>query len=724
MQESLFNLQNVKCAGCVGKIQKKLSSMAGVSVAQVNLLDKTLLVKYTGEKLDAQIIDAVSSIGFGASLDQIVEEKTNLFKNVVLPLVLGIIAMYVVMADSLMPDLQTQRGFIFGFFLSIISAAVILYSGIKVYKNGLLGFKTLNFNMHSLIVMGVSSAWLYSFAIIILARFSNYAVMPHLYFDSSLMIIGLVNLGAVLEERAKSSTTNAVKSLVHLVPEMTTVVVDGTDEVIASNLLRTEHLVRIRPGEKIPADGEIISGDGYVNESMLTGEPIAIYKKIDDFVSAGTINTSGSFVFRVTKIGGDTFLAKIISLIKNAQLNKPPLAKLADDVAKIFVPTIMLIALVSGVVWYYISSEYSFYYAMSVFMTILLIACPCSVGLAIPVSLMVGVGRGAKDGILIRDPSCLGVGDKVNIVVLDKTGTITTGTPQVVNSVVADGVDKIAIWKLIQASQQNSEHPLAKALMTYCQTNADLPQISDFKSIAGSGITVYSDGIQYYIGSRAWMDELGVGNSSLVTENIYTQVYVAALDAVLARFDLADTIKEDAKETIVKLQQSGMQVIMLTGDNQASASYVATLVGIDKIYANCKPDDKINVIKELRHAGNKVVFVGDGINDAPSLVASDIGIAIGGGTDIAKQSAAISLMRDSLMGVYESLILARAINRNMRQNLFGSFAYNAVAVLVAAGVFYPLWHVMLDPMFASIIMSVSSLTVIANALLLRNVNFR
>lgn len=722
MQESIFNLTNVKCAGCVGKVQAKVNSLTGIASAQVNLLDKTLLVRYTAEKTDEEVIAALSAVGYGASLDALAEEHVSLLVSVVLPMLIAVAMMALTMMVCFTPDYHTTTGLAIGLVYAALSLAVLIACGHKIIRSGYLGFKSLAFNMHSLILLGVGSAWIYSFFVIMLIHFSTLMVMPHVYFDSSLMIIALINLGAYLEDKAKSNTTNAIKALANLVPATTIIIVDGNEQELASNLLRTDYLVKIKPGSIIPADGEIVTGDGYLDESMLTGESMPLHKQIGDKVIGGSINTSGSLVFKVTGIGDNTLLSGIINLVKNAQLAKPKLAKLADKIAAVFVPSIIAIAFLSALLWYLLSAEFPFYHAITIFMTVLLIACPCSVGLAIPVSLMVGVGRGASKGILIRDPSCLGVADKVNIVLLDKTGTITEGKPQVVQVKYAPDYEREQLIATILALEANSEHPLATAISTHFadeSKNSKLLPMSDFKSLSGSGVAGVINGVQYYAGSQDWMRKLALSENGLLSDSIHSQIYLANDHEVLLCIDIADKIKFDSALAIAKLQAKSLTVAMLTGDNELVARDIAAQVNIDMVFANCKPEDKIKHVIELQQAGNKVVFVGDGINDTPSLTQADIGIAIGGGTDIAQQSATISLMQSSLFGVTDALNLAKQINSNMRQNLFGSFIYNSLAVVVAAGALYPLWGILLNPMIASVVMSLSSITVISNALRLR-----
>ena len=719
MNNSEFNLQNVKCAGCVGKIQSALNKVTGIKTAQVNLLDKTLYVEYLNVKLDELVIAEVERLGFGASLDVVDEQKINLSTNIALPLIAGMLLMTIGMLPQFMINPTTPSGFCLGIIYALISLTIILGVGNKIIKSGYIGFKTLNFNMHSLILLGVGSAWLYSSSIILIVHYSKISLPHHLYFDSALMILGLINLGAYFEERAKNNTTAAIKSLTKLVPQTTTIIVDGAEQQIATNLLRTDNLIKIRPGEQLPADGEVVDGDGYIEEAMLSGEPLPVYKTIGDKVSSGTINTSGAFTYRVSAVGGNTLLGEIIKLVKSAQLTKPPLAKLADKVARIFVPTIIMIAAVSGLIWYFLAISDNFATGLAVFMTVLIIACPCSVGLAIPVALMVGIGRGAAQGILIRDASCLGQIDKLQVVLFDKTGTLTVGKPQVVNLEHSQEISAANALQTLKNLELNSEHHLAHALLKYQPEIVASNTLEQFKSITGKGVSAIIDNITYYAGSAAWMKEMGLIDSKLIIDNHYSQIYLATQDKILARVDISDILKPDTKETIAKLKAHGLSVAMVTGDNRSSAEYIAQQAGINEVFAECKPQDKIAIVKQYQAQGKIVAFVGDGINDAPSLAQAEIGIAIGGGTDIALQTASISLLPGQLSAVDDALKLARKINLNMRQNLFGSFIYNSLAVAIAAGALYPLWGILLNPVIASVVMSLSSITVIANALRLR-----
>lgn len=714
---SEFNLQKVKCAGCIGKIESALNKIDGIKNAKVNLLEKMLFVEYKTANLDQEVIKAVTNLGFGASTEKQPDLIHNLWKDVGLPLFLGVMLM--ILGMSYMPDYITNSGFIFGIIEAILTIIVITLTGKSIFSSGLNGFRTLNFNMHSLIILGVGSAWIYSLWVILIIHSSSSEIINHVYFESSLIIIGLINLGAFFEERAKASTTTAIKALVGLQPNETTILINGEEQTINTNLLRTENIVKIRPGFRIPADGVIIDGESFVDESMLSGEPLAINKKPGDKVIAGSINTNGVFIFSVTAIGSNTVLAEIIQLVKSAQMSKPPLAKLADKVAKVFVPAVIVIAACSAILWLTFGPTPKIFYSVSVFMTVLIIACPCSVGLAIPVALMVGLGRSATKGILIRDASCLNIISKLDYVLVDKTGTITSGKPEVVDFVTTIEANKYL--ELAKALESNSEHPLAHAVLTYKPTVVSTYKVTDFAMVSGGGISGIIDGTKYFLGSSNWLSNIVKSPNTLDDQNNHTRIFLADENQVLARLDISDTIKPDSILAIEKLHNMGIKVAMVTGDNEDNAMHIAGLVKIDQVYANKKPGDKIKVVQELQAKGQKVAFVGDGINDAPSLAQANVGIAIGNGSDIAMNSANITLMKNSLLGISDAITIGQKINKNMYQNLFGSFIYNSAAVIIAAGALYPIWHILLNPIIASIAMSLSSITVIFNALRLRRI---
>ncbi len=713
---SCFNLDNIHCASCVSKIESKLNKINGIKTAKVSLLDKTLHVEYVNSNLDQQVIDAVKTLGYNIINVPITKTRINLWLNTILPIILGLIVMMVGMSKDLMLNSTGYFGITFDFITSILTLVIFFISAREIFISGWRGFKSLSFNMYSLIILGISSAWLYSTFIIIMSCL-GYLITPHVYFESALIIVGLINLGSYLENKATATATDAINSLSKLQPEKTTIIKNNKEQLISTNSLRVNDIIKIRPGERIPADGIILEGNGYVDESMLTGEAIAIHKTIENKVAAGTINTTGSFLFKALAVGTKTMLAEIVELVKTAQMSKPELSKIADKVSLIFVPAIISIAVIAAILWLVLGPEPRIFHMISVFMTVLIIACPCSVGLAIPVALIVGLGKSAAFGVLIRDASCLDAMNKLDYILLDKTGTITEGKPQVINFISSFN-DALNIMKTIES---NSEHPIAKAILSYKPEIMNNLSCNDFQSEAGMGISGIINEKRYFIGSENYIvGKIKISNA-FKAKTSYTQIFLANEYEVLARVDIADKIKSDSAAAIAKIRGNGIKIAMVTGDNEANAMAIAKQVNIDKVYANCSPTEKVNIIHNLRNNKYVVAFVGDGINDAPSLATADVGIAMGGGTDIAMQSANITLLQNSLFGIHKAILVGKAINRNMQQNLLGAFIYNVVAVIIATGLFYPVWHVLLNPIIASITMSLSSITVIMNALRLRNI---
>jgi len=718
-----YNISNVKCAGCVAKVEGKLTDISGVHYARVNLLDKTLMVEYTNRDAETEVVAGLNRLGYPIEIGYKEESFGKRLVNIILPIVTGATFIIMGMFPGVVPDYTTLSGFLLGGSYSVLSLLIIIICGYKPLQSGLRGILHTNLNMYSLILIGVVSAWIYSVFIIGSTYYLHLAGMQHVYFESALIIIGLVNLGAYLEDKAKAAAQSSIQGLTELLPLLTTVVVEGVEQKIASNRLRNGDFVKIKPGEKLPADGVIISGDGYLDEAMLNGEPLPVHKKSGDKVFGGTLNHGGSFLFSVTEVGGNTLLGDIIQLVKTAQLAKPRLANLADIIAKFFIPIVIGIAIFSGLLWYFLIPIGNIHFALTVFMTVLIIACPCSVGLAIPASLAVGVGRAATLGVIIRDSSGFDVIDKINTVALDKTGTITMGKPQVVTvDICSNHQNKEQIFSILYSLENNSEHPLAAAIIEYTTKHgARQLDLSQFTSYPGRGVSAMIAGNRYIAGSLEFIADQIQITRELVTENNHTNIYFADDKQILARIDISDMLKPDSQKAVEELQLHGYEVIMLTGDNPRNANFIADQVGIHRVIARCLPDDKVRYISELQKNGNKVIFVGDGINDAPSLAQADFGIALGNASDIARQGAPVSLLGNSLAGILTTIKIIKKINQNMRQNLFGSFIYNLVAISVAAGVFYPIWHILLDPMLACLVMSLSSLTVIINALRLRYV---
>ena len=578
--------------------------------------------------------------------------------------------------------------------------------------------------MDTLIALGTGTAWLYSMVVVLAPGLVPEAAR-HVYFEASAMIIGLISLGLALEVRARGKTSAAVKRLLDLRAKTARVLRDGGEQDIPVEQVVAGDRVRVRPGEKIAVDGEVEEGSSRLDESMLTGEPMPVAKGPGDSVAAGTLNEGGTLIYRATRVGADTALARIIELVKKAQGTKPPIGRLADRVSAVFVPTIMLIAVAAALVWFNVGPQPPFSHMMVAATTVLIIACPCALGLATPMSVMVGVGKAAEYGILIRQGEALQTAADLDTVVLDKTGTITEGRPALTRVLAADGDTEEEVLTLAASLEAGSEHPLARAIMTAAEERGLSPRsVSDFQALNGKGVSARLDGATLRLGNRRWLEQEGVSlalqdQAAALSEDAATPLFLARDDRVIGVLGVADRIKDDAAEAIRRLRERGLRVIMITGDIQASADAIARQAGVDEVLAEVLPEDKAREVKRLQQDGAKVAMVGDGINDAPALAQADVGFAIGTGTDVAIESAAVTLMSGSLHGVADAMAISRATLGNIKQNLFGAFVYNSLGVPVAAGLLYPFTGWLLSPVIAGAAMSLSSVTVVSNANRLR-----
>ncbi|MEJ2297752.1 MAG: copper-translocating P-type ATPase [Woeseiaceae bacterium] len=549
----------------------------------------------------------------------------------------------------------------------------------------------------------------------------------HAYFEAAAIIIALISLGSALEMRARGKTSEAIKRLIGLQPKTARVIRNGEEQDIPIEEVVLDDTLRVRPGERIAVDGEIIEGGSSIDESMLTGEPVPVSKKEGDDVAAGTINKSGTFLFAARRVGKDTALARIIEMVRTAQASKPAIGRLVDRVSAVFVPTVMIIAVITFLAWYNFGpAGENVTFAVVTAITVLIIACPCALGLATPISIMIGVGKAAEFGILIRNGDALQQAGKLDTIVLDKTGTVTEGHPSVTDTETADGWSQEALLGWAASLEQASEHPLAGAVVAAArERGVELPDASGFDAIAGHGVEATIEGKTVVLGSRKLMADRNVDITGLdetarrLADTAKTPVYVAVDGQAAGIIGVADAIKEDSKEAIAKLRKAGLRVVLLTGDNQATADAVAREVGIDDVLAEVLPGDKADKVVALQDAGERVGMVGDGINDAPALARADVGFAIGTGTDVAIESSDITLMHGSLQGVVDAIHVSRATVRNIKQNLFGAFVYNSLGIPVAAGALYGALGVLLNPMIAGAAMAMSSLTVVSNANRLR-----
>jgi Cu+-exporting ATPase len=584
--------------------------------------------------------------------------------------------------------------------------------------------------MDTLIALGTGTAWLYSTVIVLFPGLVP-EVARHVYFEAAVIIIGMVNLGQALEQRARGRTSQAIRRLLDLQQKTARVVRDGHEQDIPVENVFVGDLVRVRPGEQVPVDGTIEQGKTSIDESMLTGEPVPVTKEQGNEVSAGTLNKTGTILFRAIRVGSDTALARIIKLVREAQNSKPPIGQVADAIAAVFVPVVMAIAVVAAIAWYAVGPEPGIVYATVTAVTVLIIACPCALGLATPMSIMVGIGKAAEAGVLIRNGEALQTASQLTTVVLDKTGTITAGKPEVVDIVVSDGQGEQDALQLAASLEAGSEHPLAQAILdTANEQHVALLAVEDFEARAGQGVHGSVEGRPLYFGNLKLLSKAGVtpGQDALDTaaamaQKAQTPIFLASNERLLATFAVADPLKPEAVEAIERLRANDLKIVMLTGDNERTARAVAARVGIEDVRAEVMPEDKQAQVAALQSAGERVGMVGDGINDAPALALADVGFAIGTGTDVAIESADVTLMRGSLHGVADAMAISKATMRNIRQNLFGAFVYNSAGIPIAAGVLYPLTGMLLNPIIAGTAMAFSSVTVVSNANRLRLFRF-
>ncbi len=610
-------------------------------------------------------------------------------------------------------------------FVGLITLLLLVTVGKDFYINSWKAFKHHRATMDTLVALGTGAAWLFSMLVVLKPDMFPTAAR-HVYFEATAMIIGLITLGHALEARARSQTSKALERLIDLQPQTAIVVENGIETERPLSDVKSEMILRLRPGAKVAVDGVVIEGNTYIDESMLTGEPLAVHKQTGDKVRAGTINQQGSLLFKAEHIGSDTMLARIIQLVRQAQSSKPALARLADTISSIFVPSVMIIAIITAMVWYYFGPAPSSVYMLVAATTVLIIACPCALGLATPMSVTVGVGRAAELGILIRDAEAMQQAANIDTVVLDKTGTLTEGKPQVVSIHSYNNLSEDQLLQLTASLEQGSEHPLANAIIQSAkQKGLTLSPVSDFAATAGMGVSGIVNTQSVMLGNEKLMDKHNIEISQVqddfdrIAAQGATPVYLAQNNQLIGIIGISDPLRSDSLSAVKRMQDMGLTVVMLTGDSYKTAQVIANKLGINDVVADVLPDGKAAQIKQLQQQGKRVAMVGDGINDAPALALAEVGIAMGSGTDVAIESAQFTLMRHSLHGVADALELSKVTLRNMKENLFGAFIYNSLGIPVAAGVLYPLTGALLSPVIAGAAMALSSITVVTNANRLR-----
>lgn len=737
-----YKLSGMTCAACAMTIEMVVKELSTVEDATVNLATEKLTVLPKEGFASEQVLEAVKEAGYQAAekgeqkqsdyAKQVAEKKEK---------VRQMASQIRFAAGATVPLLYISMGSMIGLpfpsFLdhmmhpiAFVSAQLFLtlpaiWVGWGFYVRGFRNLAKRHPNMDSLIAVGTSAAFLYSLYSVVQVLFGHHTFVHQLYFESVGVIITLVLLGKYLEDNAKGRTSQAIQSLMSLVPNQATVIRYGEVVTIDTEDIKVGDIVRIKPGERMPVDGVVISGQTYVDESMMTGESVPVEKNAGDVITSATMNQTGSIDYEATKVGSDTTLAQIVHLVEEAQGSKAPIAAMADKISLYFVPIVLSLAVLAALLWYFLAGE-SLQFSLSIFIAVLVIACPCALGLATPTAIMVGTGKGAENGVLIKSGQALEATHLVDVVVLDKTGTITEGKPSLTDVLTFGDVTREELLHLLASSEQHSEHPLAVAILEAAQAEAiPLASVTDFQAISGKGIIAQVKAQEILIGNENLMRQYQVELGEYISDLIFlshqgkTAMFVALDRQLVGLIAVADQIKKNSCKAIAELQKMGLEVVMLTGDREETAQAIAREAGVNQVIAGVFPDGKADIVKNLQAQGEKVAMVGDGINDAPALVQAEVGIAIGSGTDVAIDSADIVLMHSDLLDVVTAIRLSQATIKNIKENLFWAFAYNTLGIPVAMGLLYVFGGPLLNPMLAGLAMSFSSVSVVTNALRLR-----
>lgn len=746
MENTTLRLRGMSCASCANNIEEAIRSVPGVAECSVNFGVEQATVQYHPQKTNPEEIQAaIEAAGYSAYSLQEQEmltgetdaeqaarqaESRKLKRRLILGgvvtaiLVIGGLPMMTGVPISWIPMWLHNP-----VFQLVLTTPIQFWSGESFYEGAWKAFKRRTATMDTLVALGTSAAFFYSlFPTFFPEFFLNQGLSPDVYYEISAVVITLILLGRLLENRAKGQTSEAIRKLIGLQAKTARVIRNGQEMDIPIAEVELGDIILVRPGEKIPVDGEIIDGSSTIDEAMVTGESVPVKKQPGDEVIGATINKTGSFKFRATRVGKDTFLAQIVKLVQQAQGSKAPIQKLADQVTGWFVPVVIAIAIFTFVLWYNVMGNVTM--ALITTVGVLIIACPCALGLATPTSIMVGTGKGAENGILIKGAESLEQAHKIQTIVLDKTGTITQGKPTVTDFVTVNGTadrNELNLLRFAASVERNSEHPLAEAVVQYAQTQeVELTDVREFEAIAGSGVQGYVSDRFVQIGTHRWMNELGIDTNSLqqqwdkLEDLGKTVIWIAIDGSIEGIMGIADAVKPSSVHAIRAMQKLGLEVVMLTGDNQRTANVIAHEVGLQRVFAEVRPDQKTATIATIQSEGKVVAMVGDGINDAPALAQADVGMAIGTGTDVAIAASDITLISGDLQGIVTAIQLSRATIRNIRQNLFFAFIYNVAGIPIAAGILYPIFGWLLSPVIAGAAMAFSSVSVVTNALRLRN----
>ncbi len=731
-----YPIKGMHCASCVRVIERSLSKTPGIKDASVNLATEKATVIYDDTLCGpTEIASAVSNVGYTALIEQTKDdedsekkEKEKELKKLKVKVVTSLVLGGLILWGSFPGLMTTAPTFLtFPWIQLLLAIPVQFWAGLDFYKATIPALKHRLANMDTLVALGTTVAFVFSVFITFFPHIVmgiGLEAMP--YFDVSTIVIGLILLGRYFEAKAKMGTSEAIKKLIGLQAKTARVIKNGKEIDIPIEEVSIGSVIRVRPGEKIPVDGLLLEGESAVDESMITGESIPVDKQTGDTVVGATMNKSGTFTYKATKVGSDTMLAQIIKLVQEAQGSKAPIQRIADTISSYFVPIVIMLAFATFGVWYVFGGAQAFLFALLNTVAVLIIACPCAMGLATPTAIMVGTGKGAEKGILIKDAESLEIGSKVTTVVFDKTGTLTYGKPKVTDIVVTNRIKLDKILSYSGSIEKGSEHSLADAIVAKAEAEKAIIQpVTKFKAIAGHGVEGVIDSKNIYLGNRRLMERENISLGSYLSqiqklEDEGKTVMMLGVDGKLAGLiAVADTLKETAKAGVKALQEKGIEVVMITGDNKRTAQAIASKVGIKKVLSEVLPEQKESEVRKLQSEGKVVAMVGDGINDAPALVAADIGIAMGTGTDVAIEAANITLINKDLTSVSSALDLSKKTMRTIKINLFWAFGYNILLIPVAMGILYPIWGILLNPIFASIAMATSSISVVSNSLLLK-----